>query len=149
MSEQPKHSLIVDVRGNPYGEQPDLPEKRDEEPQNKEYGTTSERKEEIENRSALEQVHAALVELRKILEFRDGRSKEAARIRHTIDAVESALAKLEKEGPNKGRYKVEMIDEYGRNSEQYEGVPVDELIDILNSEVKKVDQDYSQRLVDL
>lgn len=122
--------------------------------------------EKKEREKALEKVTAAVAELKKIKEkfekVKDAspeNKRQFDRVSHTINAVESSLGQVEKDGPNKGKYKVEMRNQDGSFAKwpdgsqamQYEGIPVDEMVSILSEhakEMNKAEEDRRKQLKD-
>ena len=108
-------------------------------------------KEKLKTREYLDR---AVLELKNLLKDLPRDSKEGKRAEHTLRAVEWALGNLGKNGAGEGKYRLEMKDHEGKPAKwpegspavQDEGVPVDELIDLLkgraqelNTEVRKKD----------
>jgi len=97
-----------------------------------------------ENMTVSEKLDEALSKLREILSDLPTDSREHARVEHTLRSVEGALERLGKDGAPEGAYAVN-VEEYEGNPEkpyvQYEGVPVDELIDILRNTVRDLNKD--------
>ncbi|MCL5008931.1 MAG: hypothetical protein M1400_01160, partial [Patescibacteria group bacterium] len=108
-------------------------------------------KEKLKTREYLDR---AVLELKNLLKDLPRDSKEGQRAEHTLRAVEWAVGNLGKNGAGEGKYRLEMKDHEGKPAKwpdgspavQDEGVPVDELIDLLkgraqelNTEVRKKD----------
>ena len=100
-------------------------------------------KEKLKTRECLDK---AVLELKNVLEGLPKNSKEAKRAEHTLKAVEWALGNLGKEGAPQGKYRLAMKDWEGKPAKwpdgkpavQDEGVPVDELIDLLKGKAKEL-----------
>ncbi|MCL5774706.1 MAG: hypothetical protein M1333_00675, partial [Patescibacteria group bacterium] len=93
------------------------------------------------------------MELKNVLESLPKNSKEAKRAEHTLKAVEWALGKLGKDGASAGKYRLEMKDHEGKPAKwpdgetavQDEGVPVDELIDLLRGRAKELNAEVRKK----
>lgn len=104
-----------------------------------------------ENLNLKESLNLALEKLKEIINGLPNESLERKRAEHTLLSIESALKNLTKDESNEGKYAVSLEKYPGNPQEtytQYEGVPVDELIDILKSSAQGVEDKKMNELVD-
>ena len=115
---------------------------------------------EIEKLKVREQLNLATAELKKIqraAEQTKDSSLEAKyffdRVTHTLNAVESSVNGLEIDGEHKGFSKIIIKDAAGNQANwpdgtaafQYEGVPVDQMIDLLAQQAKQMREADQQK----
>ena len=100
-----------------------------------------EKKEQIKIQEVL---NSAIKKLEAITAKLEAGSRERARAEHTLSSLKGSLERLGKDGAPKGKYNV-AVEAYPGNPQpayvQNEGVPVDELIDILRNQAKEINKD--------
>lgn len=108
------------------------------------------KKEKLTTREYLDR---AVLELKSLLKDLPKDSKEVKRAEHTLRAVEWALGNLGKNGAPKGKYRLEMKDHEGKPAKwpdgkpavQDEGVPVDELINLLKGRANELHREVRKK----
>lgn len=109
-------------------------------------------KEGKENSIIKEKLNLALTKLQEIKNGLPTESKERKHAEHTLNSVKSSLENLGKNGAPQDKYSVSVEGYQGNPQESYtqnEGIPVDELIDILENYAKTAEDKEVQEINDI
>lgn len=100
-------------------------------------------KEQKESSALKEKLDLAVKKLREIIKSFPADGRDRIHAEHTLHSIESALSNLGKNGAPQGKYSVGVEGYPGNPQEpyvQHEGIPVEELIDILKNAVRKLNK---------
>ena len=110
----------------------------------KKYHSEKTSENEIEKLALREKLNLALVKLQEIIGKLPKEGRDYMRALHTLQSVEGAISLLGKSGAPKGKYAVSVEGYPGNPQEPYvqnEGIPVDELVDILRNVAREMNRD--------